>query len=93
MNYQLTANLHQIEGASAFSLELFGEHVADREGYSEHKGLDAIRYYLMQKHGWLPREVRSMSLDDLRFALAEEMEGWVMPKDARGVYPLPEMKL
>lgn len=91
MSYELTARMHQMNGASAFHLELFGNYLAEREGYRQHRGFDAIRFFLMGKHNWLVRDVRSMSIEDLEFALAEEMAGWVVPTDARDVYPLPEL--
>jgi hypothetical protein len=45
----------------------------------------------MQKHNWLPNAVRSMSLDDLNFAIAEEMRDWSVPKEAVIAYPLPDI--
>ena len=72
--------LHQAIGELAYHLELFGDHLAAREGYQEHDGLDAIHFYLIQKHHWLPSVVRSMSSEDLRFVLSEEMSGWTVPK-------------
>lgn len=29
---------------------------------------DVLRFYLMQKHHWLPRDVRALSDEDLEFA-------------------------
>ena len=81
--YQITRKLRTTEGEMAFHLDVFGDHLAKREGYHDHKGVDALRYFLMQKHHWLPSQVRSLSWDDLRFALEEEMAGWTLPKDAR----------
>jgi len=76
--------LHVAEGNLKYSLVVFGDHLAKREKYrSGLDGLDAVHFYLMQKHGWLPRDVRSMSDDDLRFAMSEELAGWTLPKDAR----------
>lgn len=86
--FDVTAKLHHATGGLNFSLEVFGNHVAEREGYQENKGLDAIRFYLMEKHGWLPMQVNSMSMDDLRFAMSEEMFGWTLPTEARRSYPL-----
>jgi hypothetical protein len=84
---QSTARLHHAKGAMLYSLELFGDELAKRQKYKEHTGLDAVRYFLMCKHGWLPRDVCSMSEDDLTFAMAEEKSGWIMPKGAGGYYP------
>lgn len=84
----VTARLHHANGGLNFSLEVFGNQLAEREGYRENKGLEAIRFYLMGKHGWLPMHVNSMSLDDLRFAMSEEMSGWTLPAEARRSYPM-----
>lgn len=65
-----------------YCLEVFGDHLAKREGYKADGGMDAVRYYLMTKFHWLPRDVQSMSPDDLRFALREELEGWTLPEAA-----------
>lgn len=49
-----------------------GIRIAEREGYKTSDGLEAIQQYLMKKHHWLPSQVRSMSIDDLAFAMSEE---------------------
>ena len=89
--YRLEANVRYVDGALNFHLSVFGDALAKREGYKENKGLDALRYYLMRKHDWLPRDVKAMSIDDLRFALSEEMHGWTLPKAARHAYPEAEL--
>lgn len=81
------ARLHHANGELAFHLELFGEELARREGYKVHSGIDAVHFYLTTKHGWLPRDVKAMSFEDLRFTLAEEMSGWTLPIHTRGLYP------
>lgn len=90
---QLSAGIHSMEGASNFHFELFGNDLAVKNSYNEHKGIEAIRFYLMCKYGWLPSSVRSMSLEDLKFAMAEEMHGWTMPSEAKGAYPYPEFSI
>lgn len=70
---------YQADGSLNYFLEIFGDHIAEREGYRAYDGLEAIYFYLVQKHNWLPRDVRSMSLEDLRFVLSEEMDGWSVP--------------
>lgn len=72
-------------GHADYSLEVFGDSLKKSQGWkNDLDGLDAVHYYLMQKHHWLPSVVRAMSLEDLRFALTEEMQGWKLPKDAGG---------
>jgi len=76
--------LHQSTAGLNYVLEVFGDHLAQREGYgSGLDGLEACRYYLLQKHHWLPREVLALSCEEMRFALSEEMQGWTLPPEAR----------
>lgn len=83
----IRAQIHYSSGALHFTLEMFGDHIARREGYKAHDGLDAVRFYIINKHGWLPRDVIAMNLDELRFLLEEEMHGWTLPVEARKSYP------
>lgn len=81
--YDLWRNLHDVEGKLAYSLAVFGDALAEREGYREVSGIEAVHFYVMHKFRWLPSVVRSMSADDLQFVLKEDMSGWTMPPDAR----------
>jgi hypothetical protein len=81
--------VRQVEGELAFTVDLFGDHLAKREGYHEHSGIDAVHFYLCQKHHWLPAQVRALNWDDLRFLLAEEMAGWTregVSRELRGFF-------
>lgn len=49
-----------------------GDRLAEREGYEQVSGLEAVWHYLIQKHHWPPKRVRSMSLHDLHFCMKEE---------------------
>ena len=75
--------LYEAGASIQFAVDCFGDHLAKREKYKAVDGLDAVHFYLMQKHGWIPSQVRTMSYDDLEFALREEMQGWTLPKAAR----------
>ena len=70
-------------GSKAYYLAVFGNALAEREGYKGLDGMDAIFFYLIQKHNWLPKDVRSMSYDDITFVLSEEMADWTAPPEAR----------
>tara|TARA_R110002110_G_scaffold100359_2_gene255801 strand:+ start:360 stop:650 length:291 start_codon:yes stop_codon:yes gene_type:complete len=75
---------YRIDADLKYSLARFGDYIAKREQYrSNISGLDALSFYLIQKHHWTPATVREMSIEDMRFALAEEMHGWTMPPEAR----------
>jgi hypothetical protein len=84
--YSIWKKLHSAEGEQAFHLAVFGDFIAEREKYTENSGLDAIRYYLIQKFHWLPSQVNGLSYNDIHFILSEEMSGWTLPKDAMKVY-------
>ncbi|MBN9221536.1 MAG: hypothetical protein J0I79_26635 [Mesorhizobium sp.] len=81
--YQILKRLKEAESALNYGLNVFGDHLAKREKYKSIDGIQAIHFYLMQKHHWLPASVKSMSDDDLRFCLTEEMANWTWPADAR----------
>jgi hypothetical protein len=49
-----------------------GDRLAQRECYEQVSGMEAIWYYLIQKHHWTPKKVREMHLNDLHFCLKEE---------------------
>lgn len=81
--YQLMLESEVSGGKLAYGLRIFGDYIAEREGYKEHREINAVHFYLVNKYGWLPSVVRSMNYDDLRFLLEEEMSGWVYPPEAR----------
>jgi hypothetical protein len=83
LKYKWQRELREIEATIAYDLDVFGDHLAEREGYKVHDGIDALHFYLIQKHHWLPSQARALNLDDLRFLFAEEMSGWDTPKAAR----------
>ena len=82
-DYEILKNLEDAKAGLAYSLAVFGDELAKAQQYKEHKGIDAIHFYLIEKFNWLPSVVRSMTTDDMRFCLAEEMSGWVLPPNAR----------
>lgn len=80
--YRIAKRLHETEGDLAYLLDVFGDHLAQREGYKAVSGMDAVHFYLVHKFKWQPAQVRTMSAADLQFALLEEMHSWTAPKDA-----------
>lgn len=81
--YKIWKLLHNAEGSLAYGLAVFGDRIAEREGYKTLDGLDAVRFYLVHKFSWPPAQVRGMSYEDIRFVLEEEMHGFVYPEAAR----------
>ncbi|CAH1522355.1 conserved hypothetical protein [Vibrio owensii] len=82
VHYSITRKLRQAEGELVYSLDVFGDHIAEREGYKSVEGIEAIHFYLIHKFNWQPSAVKGMSFEDLRFILSEEMHGWTLPKEA-----------
>jgi hypothetical protein len=80
--YSTRHRLHVARGEVDYYLECFGDEIAKRKGYKDLDGMEAIQFYLMQTHHWLPQEVRAMNSDDIHFALSQEMHGWVAPDRA-----------
>lgn len=81
--YQNQRRIRVLEGEMAFHLDVFGDYLAKREDYKDVSGIDAVHFYLVHKFGWFPAQVRAMTAEDLRFVLAEEMQGWTLPAEAR----------
>jgi hypothetical protein len=73
------------EGHINYFLDLFGDHIAEREGYRGINGMEAIHFYLIHKFGWLPRDVKSMSLEDVGFVLSQEMEEYQAEKAGKTI--------
>ena len=80
---EISRRLYEAQGGLAHFLDLFGDTLAKKNGYKSLSGMEAVYYYLIHKFNWLPRDVRSMSSEDIRFVLTEEMEGWTAPKASK----------
>ncbi len=65
-------------------LNVIGRALSIRYGYDIHHELDAVYFYLVCKHNWLPSQVRALSDDDLLFLTEEEMVGWALPFEVPG---------
>jgi hypothetical protein len=78
-----TYRLLHAEADLAYMLHCFGDELAKRHGYKANSGIEAVHFYLTQKHGWQPSVVRAMTAEDLRFSLSEEMHDWTLPADAQ----------
>ncbi len=81
--YKILKQKYATQGNLAYFLELFGNFLAEREGYKELDGMEAIYFYLVHKFRWMPKDVRSMSFEDIRFMLSEEMVDWTAPPESR----------
>lgn len=82
-HFSTLKGLHTAHGNLNYLLEVFGFHLAEKHGWQSIHGMEAVHYYLIQKFHWLPRDVRSMTPEDIRLALHVEMQGWTLPAAAR----------
>ena len=73
MKNDARVRLHQATAAIYALIDELGDALAREHGWDNLSGDEAARYYLMKKHDWLPREVRTMGYEDLRFALHQEL--------------------
>lgn len=80
--YQATRMLTNATANLEYLVHVFGDTLAKREGYNQHKGIDAVHFYISTKYCWPPSQVRALNTDDLQFLLAEEMHNWTAPKEA-----------
>lgn len=69
---EMASSHGKAQSTSMEILFLKAEKIVTREKYKNLSGLDAIRYFLIQKHNWLPTQVKTMSIEDLAFCLEEE---------------------
>jgi len=81
--YKILKQKYAAQANHAYYLDLFGNFIAEREGYKQLDGLEAIYFYLVYKFHWMPKDVRAMSYDDIRFVLSEEMVDWTAPLESR----------
>jgi len=81
-NKLATYRMLHAEADLTYLLHCFGDDLAKRNNYKAHTGIEAVHFYLIQKHGWLPSVVRAMTAEDMRFVLSEEMHDWTLPADA-----------
>jgi hypothetical protein len=56
-----------------------GDHIAKNEGYPGLGGQDAIFRYIIDKYGWTPEQVRSLSNEDMRILLDGYHEVVIVP--------------
>lgn len=77
------ARFHQASAEHNHALERRGDLIAEKLGWNGLEGLDAVRYYLMQKHHWTPAELFSMSEEHLRFAMREEHPDGIGSEESR----------
>lgn len=67
------AQVHgDLQSSTTKTLYMLGDKLAKREKYKNFSGIEAVHYYLVQKHNWLPSQVKSMNVEDLSFCLEEE---------------------
>lgn len=81
--YKNRRGFHEGDAELNAQLDVFGNQLAKQHGWSELEDDQAVRFYLLRKHHWLPSQVNSMTYAEMRFALSEELAGWLPPENVR----------
>ena len=81
--YEQHYGLLQETAEAEYRLFVFGDVLAEREGYQGVTGIEAVHLYLIRKYGWLPKDVKAMNFSDLSLALTVEQANWLLPEVAR----------
>lgn len=82
--YKARWNLHRAIADLNYSLECFGDYLAQEQGYPpDIDGFEAVYLYLCEKHNWTIDQCRMMDKEDIRLVLSREMQGWKLPREAR----------
>ena len=81
--YDIVRQANESKAKIMSIIEAFGDELAEQQEYVSVSGIDAVHYYLIQKHNWIPSVVKSLNIDDLSFLLTEEMHGWILPEGFR----------
>lgn len=76
--------IHVLNGEMAALLEEQGDALAKRMGYDGLRGMDALHRFLIDKHHWLPHQVRSLTVDELKLLLAGVKELEKPPRPRAG---------
>jgi hypothetical protein len=72
LNNDLAEKHGELQAVTMKHLYLVGNKIAKKENYKSLSGIDAVQYYLIQKHHWQPSQVRAMNIEDILFCLSEE---------------------
>jgi hypothetical protein len=80
--WKATKRLRHVEADLYVNLEIFGDELAKRYKYKRHRGIEAVYFWIIERHHWLPSTVRAMNAEDLGFLLEEGMADWTLPTAA-----------
>lgn len=72
-----------LEGELQHKLDMFGDVLAKKHNYKKHRGIEAVRWFLVEKYKWTPATVKALNFDDLSFLLEEERENYTSPDKAK----------
>ena len=67
--HQKTEELYVIQAKLKATIATQGDIIAEKQGYPNLSGMDAVHRYLIDKYHWLPDQVRSLSVEDLQLLL------------------------
>lgn len=82
MTHELRVDLHEAIAKQKFHVSLWGDEVAEREGYDV-DGYDAVAVYLFRTHGLMPGYVEILRTETVLLMLSKEMKDWTVPAKFR----------
>ncbi len=80
---ELRARKHRANADLLAAWEDRGDRIAVAMGYEGLDGLEAVHRYLVDKHHWLPRDVRGLTTDDFEMLFAGDPVGKQRPRNSR----------
>ena len=73
--FEIGRRYYQAIAEQNHALERRGERIAKTNGWTNISGIEAVKYYLLQKHHWTPAQLDAMSIEQLRFAMRFDTAG------------------
>ena len=73
--FESGSRYYQANAEQNHALDRRGERIAEKNGWIQISGIEAVKYYLMQKHHWTPAQLDAMSIEQLRFAMRFDTAG------------------
>lgn len=65
--------LHHAEADLKVTVDILGDLIAKEQNYDD-GGMEAIVLHLVEKHHWLPSDIRAMNSEDLRLVLSSDFK-------------------
>lgn len=81
-SYELARAKHALDADIRFRSEAYLEALGDQLAGKDNiglRGLEAVRFHLMERHHWLPKDVMAMTIEELEFAMTRDLKAFKVP--------------